>query len=67
MMAREAALWEGASSKPGRLLAYNECSNCTGVKIGSTASLYGSANKKSTPRRRGPAKILDIDETVGTA
>ena len=40
--------------------------NCTDVKIGDAALFYKGANKKSTSHYRGPAKILDIDETGAT-
>ena len=66
MMAREAALKEAANIEMGRLLAYNEAFNCTDVKIGDTALFYESTNKKSAPRRRGPAKILNIDDAGAT-
>ena len=65
MMAREAASKEVANSKLRRLLAYNKSFNCADVKIGDAVLLNKSTNKKSSPRRRGPAKILDIDETGG--
>ena len=36
---------------------------CADVKMGDSAPFYMAANRKSTPRWRGPAKISDIDET----
>ena len=52
-MEQEAALAEVANSKLRRLLAYNKSRNCTDVKIGATPLVYRTANKESTPRRRG--------------
>ena len=46
-----------------RLLANNESSKCTDVKIVDTAPCYKTANRESTPRWGGPAKISDIDES----
>ena len=37
------------------------------MQIGETALSYKSTKKEGAPRRRGPAKILDIDETGATA
>ena len=38
----------------------------TDARIGVSASFYMAVNRKSTPRRRGPAFILGIDEAGGT-
>ena len=65
-MAQEAALKEVANSKLRSLLAYNQSFICADVKIGDTSLLRKSTNKKSAPRRRGPAQVLDIDETGAT-
>ena len=54
---------EVANSKLRELLAYNKSFDYTDGETGETAPLYKSAKKKSAPRRRGPAKILDVDET----
>ena len=62
-MAQEAALKKIASSVLHKFLAYNKSSNCTDVKIGDTLRCYRLREKKSTPRWRGPALVLDIDET----
>ena len=67
MVAQAAALKEIASSLPRRLLAFNKSPTCTDVKIGDTVLLYKGRSKKSIPRWRGPALILDIDETGATA
>ena len=58
MMAQGAALKGVAYSKLRRLLAYNQSFTCTDVHIGGASSLYKAMNRKSTPRRRGPAQIL---------
>ena len=63
MMAQEAALKESAASKLRRLSAFNKSFTCTDVEIGDTVLCYKTQKKKSAPRRRGPALILDIDET----
>ena len=56
-----------AGGKLRRLLARNKSFNCTGVKIGNAALVYETANGKSALRGRGPAKILDVDQTGATA
>ena len=63
MKAQEAAMKEIANSKLRRLLAYNKTFECTDIKMGDTVLFYKSPHRKSHPRWRGPAKILDIDET----
>ena len=62
MMAQEAALKKVATGKSRRLLAYNKSSKRTDVQIDDTVLLPKAMDRKSAPRRRGPAKILDIDE-----
>ena len=66
MMAQEAAAKGAANSKLRSLLAYNKSSKCTDVQIGDTAPFYEAIHRKSTPRWRGPAKTLDIDEPGAT-
>ena len=44
------------------MLALNKSFTCADVNIGATALFYKAQGKKRTPRRRGPALILDIDE-----
>ena len=60
-MAYEAALKEVVNRYSRRLLAHNN------VAIGDSVLCYRKVNSKSTPRSRGPAKILDIDKTGVTA
>ena len=67
MMAQEAALEEVARSKSRRLLEYNRSLNCTDVAVGDSLLFYKTVTRKSTPRRRGPATILDTDATRATA
>ena len=62
LRAQEAALKEDASSKLRRLLAYNKSCNCTDIAIGDSALFYRAPNRKSSLRRRGPAKILDMKQ-----
>ena len=49
-----------------RLLAFSESVACADVKIGDAALLCNAQGKKSAPRRRGPASILDIDGAGAT-
>ena len=56
---------EVAKSELRRLLANKKSVKCTDVQIGDTALCYTAANRESTPRWRGPARILDIDEILG--
>ena len=65
-MAREAAVKEMANSILRRLLARNESRCCADVKIGESALSFLAANGMGAPRRRGPAKLLDIDEARAT-
>ena len=59
--AQEAALKEIAYSRLRQLLAFSESVACAEVKIGDAALLCNAQGRKSAPRRRGPASILDID------
>ena len=61
--AQGAARKEIANSKLRRLLAYNKTFDCVDVKVGDSVLFYKAPQKKSNPRRRGPATILDIDES----
>ena len=61
--AHEAALKEVANGKLPRLVAYNRPFNCTDVNVGDSSLFHKAQNHKSSPRRRGPAKIPDTDET----
>ena len=54
---------EVSNSKLSRLLARKKPFVCTDVPIGDTVLVHRAANRKSAPRRRGPAKIFDIAET----
>ena len=67
MRAQEAALKEVANNKPRRLLARNISFNCADINVGDSALFYKVQNRKSLPGWRGPAEILDIDETGATA
>ena len=59
MMAREAALSEAANGRSRRLMIHNKLFKRIDVEI-------RDLSLKSTPRRRGPAEILGIDETGAT-
>ena len=59
--AQEAALKEIANSKLRRLLAYNKTFDCVDIKVGDTVHVFKAPQRKSNPRWRGTATILDID------
>ena len=61
--AQEAASKEIANSKLRRPLAYNKTFDCVEIKVGGSVLFNKAPRKKSNPRRRGPATILDIDES----
>ena len=63
-MAQEAAIAGVAYGKLHRLSARNESFSHA---IGESLLSYEPANRKSAPRCRGQAKILEIDETGVTA
>ena len=68
VLAREAAPEELANSKSRRLSAHYRLFNCTNAQVGDPAPIYKAANRKSAPRRRrGPAAILETEETDLTA
>ena len=62
-MAQGAALKEVANRGLRRSLSRNTSLGCTDVQIGGAALFYKAMDRRSTPRWRGTAKILDIDET----
>ena len=66
-MAHQAAVKEVGNGELRRLLAHNKSFGRTNVAIGDSVLFYRTVNSKSTPRSRGPAKILDIDNTGVTA
>ena len=66
MRAQEAVLKEVANSIFRRLLAYTKSFNCADANAGDSVLFHEAQNRRSSPRLRGPAKILDIDETGAT-
>ena len=64
MVAREAALREIAKSKSLRPSAQNKSFDCADVKAGAPVI---SLLVRISPRQRGPAVILGIDETGAAA
>ena len=64
MRAQEATLREVANSKLRRILAHNQTFNCAELAVGDVVLFRKTPNRKSSPRRRGPAKVLEIDEQV---
>ena len=67
MRAQEAALKKVTSSKLRRLLERNKTFNCAEIDVGDMVLFYKAQNKKSLPRRRGPAKVIEMDESGVTA
>ena len=67
MQAPEATLEEIANSDLRRLLARNKTLNCTKIDVGDLALFFKAQNRERSPRRRGTAEILDIDDTGVTA
>ena len=62
MMAQE----EVATGELRRLLARNKSCECADVRIGDAGPFHEAMKRKSSPRWRGPAMILAIDETAAT-
>ena len=65
-MPKEAALKEVADCHLRRPLASNKLFNCADAHVGDSAPPLKAPNRESAPRRRGPAKILDIDDAGAT-
>ena len=63
MRPQEATLKEVANSKLGRALARNKTFNCAEIDVGDMVLFYKAQNPKSLPRRRGPAIVLQMDES----
>ena len=66
LKAQASTLKEIAKIKLRRLLAQNKTFDCAEINVGDMALSYKAQNRKSSPRRRGPAKVLEIDETGET-
>ena len=66
MLAQEAAVREAADSQLYRLLAHNRSFNCTYVAMGDPALFHDAVNHANALGWRGPAAILDTDETGAT-
>ena len=63
MTAQEAELEEVANSKLRCPLAYTETFICADFKFGGSVFSHKAPSRKSQPKWRGPAWILDTDET----
>ena len=63
MKAQEATLTEIANSNLRRHVAHNKAFNCAEIDDGDMALFFNAQNRKSSPRRRGRAKVLEIGET----
>ena len=62
-MAQEVALKEIVGNKLRGQLAENQSFECADVKVGDSVIFDGAVSRRSAPRRRGPAAILDVGET----
>ena len=63
MMAQEAALSKAGNGRLRRLLARNRSFSCADIGTGAAVLFYKTVGRQSTPRWRGPAKIIHTDET----
>ena len=65
---RITASFGGASAniKLRRPSAHNNTFNCTEIDAGDMVLSHKAQNRKSSPRWRGPARVLGIDETGAT-
>ena len=63
MRAQEATLKEVAKSKLRRLLARKATHSCTEIDVGDIVLFYKAQDRGSLRRRRGPAKVLEMDES----
>ena len=59
--AQEPVLKEMANDTLRRRLAHNRSFNCTDANVGDSVLYFKAANRKSAPRLRSPAAILEID------
>ena len=66
MKAARATLKEIANSELRRLLARTKTFSCAEIDVGDMALFYKARSRKSSPRRTGPAKVLEIDATGET-
>ena len=67
MPTQAAAPKDVANSKLRRLLVYRKPFNCTVAQVGDSLLSYRALSRRSPPRWRGPAKILDIDDAGAPA
>ena len=56
-----------AEIKSRRLLAQTKSFNCASAQVGNSVLSYQTSNRGSSPQRRGPVKILAIDDAWATA
>ena len=61
--AQEATSREVANSKLRRILAHSQTFNCAEAAVGDMVLFHKTPHRKRSPRWRGPAKVLEIDET----
>ena len=66
VFSQEDAPTEAADRKLRRPVAHNRSPNSADVTDGDSVHVSKAVNRKSAPRRRGPAAILEIDETGAT-
>ena len=55
-----------ANGKLRWLLARDKSVECANLRVGGSVIFYELVGRKSAPKRRGPAVIMDIDETGAT-
>ena len=67
LRAQEATLKDIANSNLRRPLAHNKTFNCAEIGVDDIAISYKAQNRESSPRWRGPAKALEIDDAEVTA
>ena len=66
MMAQETALREIANSKLRRISARNNSPDSVDVRAVGEVLFHKALSRRSSPRWRGPAKVLPLDETGAT-
>ena len=65
-MAQEAAIQQVANSELRRILALNNSFASVDVRVGDEVLFYEAPPRESSSQRRGPAKVLLLDESGAT-
>ena len=66
MMAQDAAPRKIANSKSPRIRAFNNSFDSADVHVGDEVLFYEATSRRSSLRRRGPAKVLLLEESGAT-